>query len=120
MQGEPVGGLGQAGLGRLAACVGHQPDDGRLVGQPAVGIERRDRVELAAGRADRARRARRLGIEDAVELAAEGAWHLACPELEERPGRPDPAQERADRFALLEVRRHGRDGAAATPADRSR
>ena len=37
--------------GRLATRLGHEPDDVRLVGQPPVGVERRDRVELATGRA---------------------------------------------------------------------
>ena len=75
--------------------------DALAAADPDVGVERRDRIELAAGCADRALQVRRFGIEHAVELAAEGPRHLACLELEQRPGRPDPPEERADRLPVL-------------------
>ena len=99
------------------------------VGQPPVGVEGRDRVELATGRAHGALEVRRFGVEHAVELAAQGPRHLARLELEQRPGRPDPAQERPDRLPILgrhdpaaapEPGRHGQAGLgrAAEPARR--
>ena len=98
---EPFGELREAGLRRLAARVGHQPDDIRLLREAPVGLEGRDRIELAAGGADRALEVRRLGVEDAVELAAQGARDLARFDLEQGPRRPDPAQEGADRLPVL-------------------
>ena len=58
------------------------------VREPAVGVERRDGVELAAGGADRALEVRRLGVEDPVELAAQRPRDLPRLELEQRPGAP--------------------------------
>ena len=60
-----------------------------------------DRVELAAGGADRALEVGRFGVEDAVELAAQRPRDLARLELEQRAARADPAQERADGLAVL-------------------
>ena len=113
---EPLGEFAQARLGRLAARLGDQPDDVRLLLQPPVGVERVDRVELAAGRADRALEVGRLGVEHAVELAAQRPRHLARLDLEQRPGGPDPAQERPDRLAVLRCH----DAAAATDPPRHR
>ena len=108
-------------LRRLAAGVGDEPDDVRLVGEPAVRLELGDRVELPAGRADRPLEVRRLGVEDPVELAAQRPRHLARLELEQRAGRPDPAQERArPPRRSSRSRRRGRDAAATTPAARAR
>ena len=84
-----------SGVSRRA--VGDEPDDVRLLGEAAVGVELVDRRELAAGRADRPLEVGRLGVEDAVELAAERPRDLARLELEERAAGPDPAQERARR-----------------------
>ena len=70
-------------------------------GEAPVGLERRDRIELAAGGADRALEVRRLGVEDAVELAAQGPRDLARLDLEQGARCPDPAQERADRLPVL-------------------
>ena len=75
-----------------------------------------DRVELAAGRADRALEVGRLGVEDPVELAAQRPRDLARLELQQRPARPDPAQERPDRLGALP----GHDAAAATEPPRRR
>ena len=49
MELEALGELGEARLGRLAPGVGHEPDDVRLLAQPAVGVER-PRSRRAAGR----------------------------------------------------------------------
>ena len=75
-----------------------------------------DRVELAAGGAHRALEVGRLGVEDAVELAAQRPRDLARLDLEERPAGPDPAQERPDRLAVLP----GHDAAAAAEPPRGR
>ena len=85
-------------------------------GQPPVRVEDRDRVELAAGGADRPLEVRRLGVEDPVEVAAQRARHLARLELEQRPAGADPAQERPDRLAALP----GHDAAAAPQPPRRR
>ena len=68
------------------------------------------------GGADRALEVGRLGVEDAVELAAQGPRDLARLELEQRAARPDPAQERPDRLAALP----GHDATAAAEAPRRR
>ena len=113
---EPVGELTQARLGRLAARRRHQPDEVRLLRQASVGIERLDRVELPAGRADRALEVRGLGVQDAVELAAKRPGDLPRLDLEQRPGCADPAQERADGLAAL--RRHHPAPTTDPPRDR--
>ncbi len=86
------------------------------VGEPPVRIEHVDRVELAARGRHGTLEVRRLGIEHTVQVAAQRTRHLASLELEERPGRADPAQERADRLAALP----GRDPAAPSQPPRCR
>ena len=121
MELEPLGELGQRRLRRLAAGLGDEADDVRLVREPAVGLERVDRRELPAGRPDGPLEVRRLRVEDAVELAAQRPRDLARLELEQRPARPDPAQERARRpRRSSRSRRRGRAAAATTPAARRR
>ena len=61
----------------------------------------RDRVELPACRRDRALEVRRLGVQDAIELAAQRPRDLARLELEEGARRADAAQERADGLGAL-------------------
>ena len=108
-------------LGRLAPGRGDGSDASGLLAQPAVGLERVDRRELAARRGDRPLQVRRLGVEHPVELAAQAPRDLARLELEQRRAGPDPAEERGDRLGALPgddaVARGGR---ATTPAARPR
>ena len=55
--------------------------------------------ELAAGRLDRPPEVGRLGVDDAIELAAQRPRDLASLELEERCAGSDATQERPDRLA---------------------
>ena len=105
---EAFGQLGQARLGCRAARIRHAPDDVRLGRQAPVGVERRDRIQLAARGADRALEVGRLRVEHPVELTAQGPRDLPRLDLEQGPGRADPAQEGPDRLAVL-----GRDDAPA-------
>src|SRR3954469_10933400 len=106
---EPFGKLGEGRLGRLASGIGDGPDQERLLLHPAVSLEHGDGVELAACRGDRSLEIRRLGVEDAVELAAQRPRDLPGLELEQGAGGSDPAQERPDGFRVLP----GHDAAAA-------
>ena len=64
--------------------------------EAAVGLERRDRVELAGGGERDPLQVRGLGVEEPVEVPADGPAHLARLELEERGAGADPAQEGPD------------------------
>ncbi len=56
-----------------------------------------------------------------VQLAAQGTRDLPRLDLEQCPGRPDPAQEGPDRLAVLRGRRRrDRGGSATTPGARTR
>ena len=121
MEAEALGELRERRLRRLAAGRGHEPDDGRLLGESAVAVELADRRELAAGRPDRPLEVGRLGVDDAVELAAQRPRDLARLELEERAAGPDPAQEQSRPCRRSSrSRRRGPAGAATTPAGRRR
>ena len=63
---------------------------------------------------DRALEVGRLGVEDPIELAAQGPRHLARLEFEQGAARPDPPQERPDRLGALP----GHDTAAAAQPPR--
>ena len=71
--------------------------------QAPVGLERRDRIELAAGGADRALEVRRLGVEDPVELAAQGPRDLPRLELEQGARCPDRRRNVPTASPLFEV-----------------
>jgi hypothetical protein len=101
MQVEPFCELGERRLWGLATRVGDEAHDVRLLGHPPVGVEHGDGIELAARRRDRALEIGRFGIEDAVELAAQGTGHLAGLEFQERPRGADPPKEGPDRLAAL-------------------
>jgi hypothetical protein len=113
---EPVGELAQGGFGRFPSCGGNDPDDVGLLPQSPIGVEVGDCGELPSGGADRAMEVRRLGVQDAIQLAAERARHLSGLELEECPATADPPEERVDRVAALP----GDDAAAASDAKRPR
>ena len=83
MQLEALGDLGQRRLGRLAASRRNGPDGRRLLREAAVRVERVDRVQLATGRCDGPLEVGALGVEDAVEVPAEGASHAPGLELQE-------------------------------------
>src|SRR4051794_27769236 len=106
---EPLGELSKSRLGRLPSGIRDGPGQERLILHPAVGLEHGDGVELAACRGDRSLEIRRLGVEDAVELAAQCPRDLPGLELEQRARGTDPAQERPDGFRVLP----GHDAAAA-------
>ena len=111
----------QRRLGRLAPGRRDEADDVGLLGQPPVGIERGDRVELAPGRADRPLEVRRFGVEHPVEVAAQGPRHLPRLELEERRRRPrsGAGTSRPPRRSSRS-RRRDPAGSATTPAGRCR
>ena len=119
MEVQPLRELGERRLGGLAARGRDDPDDLRLPGEPAVRLEDRDRVELAARGAHRPLEVRRLGVEDAVEVAAQRPRHLARLELEERRRRRrcGAGTSRPPRRSSRS-RRRGRAGSATTPAAR--
>ena len=98
---EPLGELGETRFGGLAAGLRHQPDGVRLRPEPAVGVERVDRIELPPGGAHRALEVGRLGVQDAIELTAQRPRHLTRLDLEQGAARADPSQERPDRLAVL-------------------
>ena len=109
---EALGQLGQARLGcrpRRASATARTVG-GSLASRPSA-VQDRDRIELPSGPCTDRRAAgwRRLpGALGPIELPAQGPRDLARLDLEERPGRPDPAQEGPDRLAAL-----GRDHATA-------
>ena len=98
---QPFGQLGKRGFGRLLASLGDESDHVRLLGQPAVTGQLPDRRDMTTGRADSSLEVRGFGIEDAIEVASQGARDLPSLQLQERPAGPDPAQEQADRVAAL-------------------
>ena len=117
MDAEPLGQLAEGRLRRLATRLGDEPDDVRAA-RPArrSRVQLVDRGHLAAGRTDRALEVRGLGVEDPVQVAAQRARDLPRLELEERPGRADPPQERARRCRRSSTsRRRGRAGSATRP-----
>jgi hypothetical protein len=121
LDGGPVdrqagGQLGQAGLGCLAARRRDEPNDRRLTGEPAVGIEHRDRIEVTTGGADRTLEICRLRVQDPIQLATERSRHLTGLDLKERPAGPDAPQEGADGLPVL----RGDDAPAAADAPRHR
>ena len=85
--------------------------------EPAVRLERVDRRELAAGGRDRPLEVGRLGVEDAVELAAQRPRDLPRLELEQRRARrrSGAGTSRPSRRSSRS-RRRGPGGAATTPA----
>ena len=110
---EPLGQLREARLGSLAPRLGDQADDVRLGrSRPSASS-----VSIASSwrpaALDRALEVGRLGVEDTVELAAQGPRDLARLDFEEGPAGPDPAQERPDRLAVL--RGHDASAAAEPP-----
>ena len=107
---QPFGQLGKRGFGRLPASLGYESDHVWLFGQPAVAGQLPDRRDMPTGCADRSLEVRGFGIEDAIEVASQGARDLPSLQLQERPAGPDPAQEQADHVAAL-PRHH----AAASP-----
>ena len=116
MELEAFGELRERRFGGLAARVSDEAHDVGLFRHPPVGVEHRDRVELATGRRNGPLEVGRLGVEDPVELAAQRAGHLAGLELEQRARRTDPAQEGPDRLAALP----GHDAATAPEPPRGR
>ena len=88
-------------------------------GEPAVGIERRDRIELATGGADGTLEVRRLGVQHPVQLATERSRHLPRLELEERRRRRRSGAGTSRRpRRSSRSRRPGRGGPATRPAGR--
>ena len=113
---EPLGQLGERGLGRLPPCLGDEPDDVWLLGEAAIAVELVDRRDLPARRADGSLEVRRLGVEDPVQVAAQRPRDLARLELEERARRPRSGAGTARPCRRSSrSRRHGRAGAATTP-----
>ena len=121
MEAEPLGQLGERRLGRRAAGGGHEPDDGRLLGEPAVGLELVDRPELPAGRHDRPLEVGRLGVDDPVDVAPEGPRRPGAPRARGSPSRRRSGAGtcRSSRRSSRS-RRHGRGGSATTRAGRAR
>ena len=116
VEAEPLRQLGEGRLRRLAAGLGDEPHDVRLLGELAAGLQLLDRGHLAAGRPDRPLEVRGLRVEDPVQVAAQRPRHLARLELEERARRADPPQEQPDRVPVLP----GHDAAAAPEPPRRR
>ncbi len=101
-----------SGVSRRASAT--SADDVRLLREPAVGVEDA-RSRPAAGRPPPPPlEVGRLRVEDPVELAAQRPRHLPRLQLQQRPARPDPAQERADRLGALP----GHDAPAAADPPR--
>ena len=110
---QAAGQLGERRLGRLPARRGDRPDDPRLGGEPAVGLEPVDRIELPARGRDRPLEVRRLGIEHAVQLTAERARDLPCLELQQaQPPRRSGAGTSPPPRRSSTSRRPGRGAAA--------
>jgi hypothetical protein len=70
---ESLGEFREARFRRGTPRLGDLANRGRLDGEATVSVEDRDGVELAPGRAHGPLEVRRLGVEHAIELAAEGA-----------------------------------------------
>ena len=111
---EALGEISEARLGRGPPGVGHHPNGRRQRRQPAVGVQDGDGIELPSGRTDRPLQVGGLGVEDPIELTAEGARHLASLDFEKGAGGSGAPQEGADGFAAL-----GRDHPTA-PSDAPR
>ena len=116
MELEPLGQLAKCRLRGSAARVRDEPDDVWLPGEAAVGLELVDRRDLAAGGADGPLEVGGFRVQDPVQIAAECPRDLSRLDLEERAASPDPAEEQADRVALLP----GDDAPAAPNPTRGR